>query len=1354
MTPEGLAEINGHTDVIRALRVWEHLQRQESHARLSSLGESEQEASSPTASTSGAPPSEDGQSAPPRDRYGSLGSTESRKGKERAFSISSNVSDSGSAAIKVKHSFEAFFRTRPSRAGSISSVLSPAASSPTSPMLAGLRISTKGDGSGAESEAPISPLAFSSGTSASPRYEGSFLNREQSGVSQSTLGLGQLFPDPPDRDSSSTNLATSPTRPSLAGLPHPSSTKTFGTSRRPSLPSILEMAAHPGTAIRQVFRRDHDDSPDSRISSDPHSPQSSTSPFSSSSRSPPHPSMFRGRRRSNVYNVSPNQKRHRRGYMSKHALLHLFRRGQSPPSRSPSPPQRNDSRPLLPEELDEGIEKLRRASLDLSMREDPDSVMPNSAPLHKSSFFSGELSLPTFSSLSVDPTLIPLPHSPSSSTLASFASEYSEQPSVVHEILTRSRKGSEVVAPSPLAREVVAQSSDSDTPSVRRSKSEMVKSKSTIILNEPDRPAMPSSPLRSFQSNKSGPSTSQPGTKPRSATLPTGFAKISTSQNRSASGSGRIMGLNWGEGMDLRKVASGILRRRSSRRQNPTSPTKMADDLREGRLKIRRVSEEKDTTAEGDQAETATIRAATAGEAHGKQSTESDQRTERGADADVEDDDDEYHDAEDASLFDYTEYSRYAEPLEMDLTTSSTFSDRSSTPVVVVQSPVDETGSATLEVIHSPDEELPQSALIPTPVAVPMEKTASTDTDPGTIDTERGVVEAERNNSEETERGEEPKSPLDELMPAAEAAKIPIPPSTSRTPPLAREPSPTPQAAPRKITPPRSRFVEIIAPEDISPVRRSHPARSWARFGRYRGASVGSGSGTTDSTRIVTPTSMRRSLTSAEDLPHQSPPHKRVQAIRASPPPQPPSVLSNIEGRARGKSVSSMSSSTSGMALSYGPSSTNSTSLTPPSTLSLGATFPPVPEHDVVHPVPRRKASTSAEAREIIKQAESDILQLAQMPDSLHSSRSLAAQLAAYGESHAMEEVFTERERYLGSEDGRSVTSDRDSYFSAVSEGASRGPSDVVSERSHRPSSLHSFGRRSTSTRMIIVGPLLTQISGFGAGSLLSVDGPHSASINTIYDKRAAAYRERLTALTSPPPLSSGASAHSSHRHRHRTRSPMASPNESWLNAGPSHAADLGVDDSVDQHPAISSPQPVATPSHRSGRKPSLPVGMVARQPSSKPSSMIGPSLLRSTHSLSPINSRVGSASFSGVTPLNFGISPSRFAGLSSPPMQSLGSVGAVAARSPSITSGFSTGGAGAGASTLSSGSPYISIFSNRFTGPHDGDDSDDEEGTPQQYTLIENDWMGGHVVDPDGLEKRKKWGQLKGAFAKPRKTA
>ncbi len=128
-----------------------------------------------------------------------------------------------------------------------------------------------------------------------------------------------------------------------------------------------------------------------------------------------------------------------------------------------------------------------------------------------------------------------------------------------------------------------------------------------------------------------------------------------------------------------------------------------------------------------------------------------------------------------------------------------------------------------------------------------------------------------------------------------------------------------------------------------------------------------------------------------------------------------------------------------------------------------GGRFPPVPEHGVAHhPSPRRKVSNRQEARQAKKQAEDDVLQLAQLPPSLDSTRSLAAQLAAYGESLEVEEEFAKRERkWRGSigGDGDTGGSDSESYFSARS--------DVESMRGSRPASAISSSKSKRKGKLV-----------------------------------------------------------------------------------------------------------------------------------------------------------------------------------------------------------------------------------------------------------------------------------------------
>jgi len=259
--------------------------------------------------------------------------------------------------------------------------------------------------------------------------------------------------------------------------------------------------------------------------------------------------------------------------------------------------------------------------------------------------------------------------------------------------------------------------------------------------------------------------------------------------------------------------------------------------------------------------------------------------------------------------------------------------------------------------------------------------------------------------------------------------------------------------------------IEVTDTEPV-PVDISEITQEVNKQGRYRGASIGSMSATTESSRISTPpgSSLRLGLVNSDDeLRSPTFPLYAYPDAKMMPPPPPPS---SIGGRSRGKSVSSISSNPSEI-LSYFQASTPGTSLTPQSTLSMGR-FPPVPEHEVAHhPVPSRKVSNRAEAREAKKQAEDDVLQLAQLPPSLDSSRSLAAQLAAYGDSHALEQEFADRESARGGrkvvkrEDidgdetsGWSGMSESESWFSANSgteSGEGSGlPSEASSKRSRR----------------------------------------------------------------------------------------------------------------------------------------------------------------------------------------------------------------------------------------------------------------------------------------------------------------
>jgi len=883
MTPETLAEINGHTDVIRVLRVWEHLK-----------------ATDPTLSVADGSSYQTSEFDDDESRYASL---RSRKGKERAFSFASNVSDSTTGqAVKLKQSLEGMFlRGRSSRSGSIVSTRPEAP-----PPLVGLdRLS----GSAIQDE--TSPIELST-TLGATIPEGTGLEEEDENGGEAldrvrSAASGSSQPPPlvcvtSEHLVEAEALPTSPRKATVDHLgPAPSrhNPSTSGSSRRPSLPSIFEKAAHPGAAFRAALRREHKDhhttsqqavSPTTSAFDESSSP--TTAPTSAES-SHGH-GFFRGRRDSTRSKHGHNK------YMSKHALLHLFKRSHSPPSRSPSPPRRDASKPIDSGQIEEGIEKMRRASLDLDLRQSPsigsdDAVplrMPLSAPPTKTTFFVDSIIPPPIPP--IDPALIPLPRTPTP-----------REPSSPNVRRTRSRQSSDVIAPSPLANEW-ATSSDSDTPRsigmIRRAKTEVIKSSSM------SQPGSPRVALQDHRTNPPSPLRS-PAMRSRAVTSPStpvGFVM------RSASGT-KLAGTGWGDPIDLRKVAS--LRHESMHR---LSRRYTGSDFEA----FRKSSENASAYGERNEAE---------GEVQ---------------------------------------------------------------------------------------------------------------------DEEKSTPQASRSDMTPTQADDQ-----DEIEAEAPA-----------------------NDKPAKINGRPSLTVAITEPSYIDLADAPAPRQQ----GRYRGASVGSASVTTESSRVSTPpgSSLRMSLVTSDDEPKSPTYASYVDDAKSMMPPPPPPSSTGSTGRARGKSVSSASSIPSDMSLSYFNTSTPGTSLTPQSTLSMGR-FPPVPEHAVAHhPVNRRKISNRAEAREAKQQAEEDVLQLAQLPVSLDSSRSLAAQLAAYGESVAVEMKFAKREKMDGSEmsysgsamSGRSGRSDRsgrsgmsaseteaESWFSANSGGGSSGEGSSRVQ-SRRKGKLHDAG--------------------------------------------------------------------------------------------------------------------------------------------------------------------------------------------------------------------------------------------------------------------------------------------------------
>ncbi|WRT67747.1 uncharacterized protein IL334_004719 [Kwoniella shivajii] len=1164
-TPEDLAAINGHEDVVRVLHAYHHLRSQDTpndppHSDTAGT-------SSPSGSTSQLPDDEEGSV-----KYAWVGS---RKGKEKAPSLASSRSES---ALRVKGSFDRLWR-RGSRysAGSTDHqesgglVVNDSLGSEVSlydPGSSGLpHIATTSDFSSmVDLDQLHSPVDLDIPPSPSPQKESdAILTRVDSDHSGqiSPASLSRIASGHSSHSNGTSIILGSP--PNSAGLPPPQRGRINSTSsHRPTLPSILEKAVHPGQAFRAAMRHNsHKDqgSPDS--STDTHDHETS----------PPHSGgggFFRGRRKTHE-SVPSHQKKHG----NRHGFKGFFRRGQSPPSRSPSPPQKTDIKPIAAEELEEGIERLKRASLDLERQEEVEAIddhgisreildaislhdgddtpyfhqMPLSAPVTKTKFFPDSPNGP--------------PRLPSIST-ASTPGERT---------FNRPRTGSEVIAPSPLANEW-AHDDDSDSSAphggIRRVKTEIIKSP---ILPDRETDTPSPTPLGHFRR--------------RSATHSGGLPTPTMSPIPRSLNPPRIAGLGWGDEMDLRRIAaSGLIRRESQRRQ-----------------------------AEVDN--------------------------------EMELEEEEYHDA--------------LSP-DMDF----------------MQSDIGQQEKEDEDTTPTPHSEM-------------------------TLEGPSDVQEQEEQKSEQE---------------------------------------------------------EVSAPEQEE-VLNAEEGQEKEGPNRKRGESTGSIN--TASSRLSTPSASLRNDDS-EDARHPQRPNN-LSIIIAPPLP----VMSVVDGRPRGKSVSSISSGTSGFGYSYAQSiSTPATSLTPPSALSLalagGSGFPPVPEDEVAPsaPVPRRTltsrtVSSHAEAREVIKQNEDDILHLAQLPPSLDSSRSLAEQLAAYGENYAIERQFAEIERkssygLTSASTGQSRSEDGESYFSAES-GTSKGSSRSSGLADRRRPSGKSVQPRALSNPNI---------------PLVHVDAPPSSlpSINNIYDKRAEAYRKHMAALSSAQPL-----LPSSTRHAHtRARQRAVSAQEMWLDQGPSAsyshrrpASSQGATaNSIFSYNTVNEPEYEHSSEgmrypHHPAQFPFTTNPVTGQRPrkSSFGANSASSSIIHGHgghHSRNSTYPRQNSKFTLPPAPIADIVS-TRFQGLSSSPKSNpMSSASSASGVATSTANAITAGGHGHGHAhthTHAHGhgpghghnnplgvSPYVSIFSNRYQPkfPLNDDDSDDEMDNNREYTVIENDWRGGHIVKPGEL--------------------
>lgn len=1323
MTPEALAEIQGHTEVIRVMRAWESLHPSEPYA--SSEGGSETvELGSERGGESAVSVSEDGW------YDGHSIQQPSRKGKERerAFSFSSAKSELSVPAIKVKHSLEGFFR-RSSRSGSFNNNLSAEPSSPTP-----LRISTFSDGTQETTNpespgyyspfidsAPSSPLpeaipdhrAFmmspdidggegshtpltrvTSGDSTvlgppMPSFRAFSPSSNRSGGSSTVLAMSRpsrsesLLQDTNEETASNASEyemaletieqegseGTDPSRRSAdSGRPTPGDVHaeingqveeqqspplhihhtmpprhTF-SSRRPSLPSILEKAAHPGQTFRNAIRRDrHASESTPTIPEDPSQPKGGT--------------FLRGRKQSNEQPSSHHSSGRRFG-----TIKGFFRRGQSPPSRSPSPPKQNA---IHPDELDE---RLLRASLDMSQsegssadnRDDFNLTVPaqtHSAPATKTRFFE-DLS-DNSDNLRV-------------ATLASQAARQSAAPRVPAPI--RKVSGG-VLVPSPLANELRSpentlsaqqqqqQRQESNPSYFRRSKTEVFRGQTPS-----PRSSIPGSPIH---------------TKRRSATLP--------SQSRIPV---PVPGSEWDEGVSLRRAAASEVIRRNSEK------LRQAVEEAEARTE--------DGNNDGDRTSIAS------------------------------------RDSEMVSALEKVDIARGQDEEE--------------------------------ETPHGSDGEGEEEDGDPTPEATPaIERTL-----PDAMRIQTAGIGASAGTGYGTGNGH---------------GNVPEPTSSAR----------------------------------------------------LRGASIGSF--TTDSTRLSTPsvsTNPQMSIVSYDTSSERY--HQYNQSptfATASEKIQSRALQNSVnttetqngngdgngdgngETRPRGNTTSSESSgsgmnfSGSGHGSGLPSASTPNTSMTPPSALGMGKhlSVSPVPEHQQFQhsqhsqhsqtetlshssshsqrPHSRetalssespRKALTREEAKNLVKQNELDILQLAQLPQSLDSSRSLAAQLAAYGENHQLEQQIASDERRakrraaagkakaggVGGVGGVNHSDGSESYMTATS-------GDETPSQSGGSSSGRTTG--SSALRMTTLkhdkgryNPHEFESGANSVGGMYKAEAPKSTvpSINNIYDRRAAAYREKLQALTSISPAvpsslrhqtsgSGSSSALSPGGPGSGSRSGSRNPSRSYShgngNGHPLPHQRPRAFSSTSLTPYPFSPESTSPSTSSSLRHVSSPF------PTSRPKSTHRSSQHPSKYTLHPQTPTSGTSLRTFATGTAGGTG-SMHTAISNPGTMSTHThqPGAKQRRKthppPPIADVVNARYAGIGIGTLTpppvppiSASPYVSIFSSKYSGaPHDGGDSDDTDTEPTRYTVIENDWRGGRVVKDqlpinDRDLKRNKWGQLKGAI-------
>ncbi|BEI96303.1 hypothetical protein CcaverHIS631_0112520 [Cutaneotrichosporon cavernicola] len=448
MTPADLADMSGYTEIVHVIRVWSHVNERPGTS-MSVMSEPDASLSLHRADAG----SSNGAGTPSETDV-----LVSRKGKERATSM---VSVASEKARLFRASLENGF-------------------------WGGRSYSTSSNNSSSTARTASSPRNGS--TTPSGRPELSLVVTPSVDSDNASSALPSPFPASPascsplddEGPSFANGLVKTPVlEQESTGNPSPSSSSAYNaqrSSRRPSLPSILERAAHPGAAFRTAMRKTEKDSSPSITESDQTSPNL------------PATGMFaRGRSRTaETLQRTKSQKR---------AVIKLFRRGQSPHSRSPSPPNRQEltaPRPAPTEQLTESIARLKRASMDpemmrmatdvLRLGDQLEAAASISAPVTKTRFFDD------------------LPTSRSSRSVSSDRQAPNVPPPPSIERMwdpRRSKNGtSGVISPSPLANTWGDDSDDEPRgASVRRSVTEVV---GKPIPRDPPR-RMPSLPAMAGQ---------------------------------------------------------------------------------------------------------------------------------------------------------------------------------------------------------------------------------------------------------------------------------------------------------------------------------------------------------------------------------------------------------------------------------------------------------------------------------------------------------------------------------------------------------------------------------------------------------------------------------------------------------------------------------------------------------------------------------------------------------------------------------------------------------------------------------------------------------------------------------------